>query len=184
MSYNKENYDTLLKALEAIENNMWKICEIDVVDDDVHETIPHEYPFDKSLDEVVLAVHDWRVEVALRRDIKEKRFKPVGERITLYEWIYTGGDIWMVVGRLNDGTWFNATDFDNCGDSFQIFKTKQDAVDSFADAAIKEITVSNDKKTFVEMWKEILAHEQETNGTMSERVPDWKNQLIDMLANA
>ena len=72
MSYNKKNYDELLQAIEAIENNMWKICELDTDDDDIHETIPHSFPFDQSLDEVAMAVHGWREEVMIRRDVKQK----------------------------------------------------------------------------------------------------------------
>lgn len=184
MSYNKKNYDELLKAIEAIENNMWKICDLDTNDDDIHCSLCHSFPFDKSLDEVAMTVREWREEIELVWNVKQKREKPVGENIAFYEWSYTGGGIWIAVGQLNSGEWFNIDDMDNGGESFQLFKTMHDAYESYPEDVTECICTDTDRKKFVAMWKEIFAHEQETNGTMSERVPDWKNQLIDMLANA
>lgn len=183
MSYNKKNYDELLQAIDAIENNMWKICDLDTNDDDIHCSLCHSFPFDKSLDEVAMTVREWREEIELVRNVKQKREKPVGEHIAFYEWVYTGGGIWVAIGKLNNGKWFRIDDMDSGGVSFQIYKTLHEANEDDTDNVTNCIDIYVDKKLYVAMWKEIFAYEKENNGTMSERIPEWTNELIDILAN-
>lgn len=112
---------------------------------------------------------------------------PIGEHIVSYEWIYTGGGIYIIVGKMTDGNWFNSGELDELsGESFQIFRTRTDAEESLPENVINEIYPSKskeDRKLYAEMWREILRHEEETDGEMSEKLEVYTDCLIDNLAN-